>query len=475
MPASTPAGTGTPLSTQDVIGGLAFRARSGPDRSGAPMVLAPPHQWAVDGTGAASLLQSVDAMLEAGFLTPLPLAALLAAGPPATARARSVSYPLRAGGREVVGAVADTVRATEAGITDLRSAAVADSGVGLSPDSVLNPLVRGLLRPMSAAWRGRPEAAAAVGRPAAQRIAELRGTVRVLEPPSPYALGTSDAPLLVTIGNGLPFTVRVRLEIASTSGLRVAPIEMQQVPPLGRRQARVSAQVTRSGQFTVQAAVRSPDGQLLGPPSRLRVRSTAYGTITVWLTASAGVLLVVLAVRRIRRRVGDEPPPHTGPIPVDLGLLAPVPEPGRPTRRRPRPAPERRTPDRAPGPGPRDPAPPGDPPRSARSRSADRRRAPGSRTGPRRARHRPVRRDPDRAAPHRRPVPGFGPDRGSEPAADRPERRGPEPPRVRPRPAPRPPTPADPTSPLRLTRPAAPNPPRPDDPTRGPNPPPATR
>jgi hypothetical protein len=206
---------------------------------------------------------------------------------------------------------------------------------------------------MSAAWRGRPEAAIAASTLAARRIADLRGTVRVLEPPSPYALGTSDAPLLVTIGNGLPFTVRVRLEIASTSGLRVAPIEMQQVPPLGRRQARVSAQVTRSGQFTVQAAVRSPDGQLLGPPSRLRVRSTAYGTITVWLTASAGILLVVLAVRRVRRRVHDEPPPHTGPIPV----APPIPAAAHPAR----PAPNRSMPPPAtapPAPNRRDPVRP---------------------------------------------------------------------------------------------------------------------
>ena len=315
--ASTPAGSGTPLSTQDTIGALAFRARSGPDRSGAPIVLAPPHQWAAEGAGATALLQAVDTMLEAGFLTPRPLQGLLVAGPPDGSPTRAVSYPLRAGGREVVGAVADSVRATQAQIEDLRSAAVPDSGVGLNPDEVLEPLVRGLLRPMSAAWRGRPEGALSAAAAGAQRIGDLRGTVRVLEPPSPYALGTSDAPLLVTIGNGLPFTVRVQLEISSTSGLRVAPIDMQQVPPLGRRQVQVSAEVTRSGQFTVQASVRAPDGAPLGPPSRLRVRSTAYGTITVWLTASAGVLLVVLAIRRVRRRVRIEPPPHTGPIPLD--------------------------------------------------------------------------------------------------------------------------------------------------------------
>jgi hypothetical protein len=427
--ASTPAGGDTPLSTQDAIGALAFRARSGPDSSGAPIVLAPPHQWAAEGTGATALLQAVDTMLEAGYLTPRPLDGVLSTGPAASASSRTVSYPLRAGGREVVGAVADSVRSTQAQIEDLRSAAVADSGVGLNPDDVLEPLVRGLLRPMSAAWRGRPEAALVAAAAGAQRIGDLRGTVRVLEPPSPYALGTADAPLLVTIGNGLPFTVRVRLEISSTSGLRVAPIEMQQVPPLGRRQVQVSAQVTRSGQFTVQALVRAPDGARLGPPSRLRVRSTAYGTITVWLTASAGVLLVVLAARRVRRRVRIEPPPHTGPIPIDPRPAPPDQDPptGSPRPTPPRPRPSRRTgdpfPEQAPteptgqpvangspptGPAPPDPSGngPTSPPRSGPPGTGPAPPTPAELTAPLQL-TRPV--GPPRPTPRRVQEPGPGP------------------------------------------------------------------
>jgi hypothetical protein len=157
-------------------------------------------------------------------------------------------------------------------------------------------------------FRGRaPEAAAAAG--AAQgRVDELRASVRVLEPPSPYSLGTENAPILITVANGLPVTMEVQVEIAPSPGLRVAPIEAQQIPPLGRRQLSLSTDVTRAGQFTVQASVRTPGGQLLGPPSRLRMRSTAYGTISLWLTGSAGVLLVVLAGRRVVRRIRGEQP-----------------------------------------------------------------------------------------------------------------------------------------------------------------------
>jgi hypothetical protein len=163
----------------------------------------------------------------------------------------------------------------------------------------------------------------------------IRNSIRVLEPPNPYSLGTSDAPLPLTIANALPVTVRVRIEIAGTSGLRVAPIEVQQIPPLGRRQVSVNAQVTRAGQFTVEAAVRTPGGGVLGPPSRLRVRSTAYGTITGWLTAIAGGLLVVLAGRRIWRRVRgeqerptarvDPTPPPTDDFPTGPTERLPLP------------------------------------------------------------------------------------------------------------------------------------------------------
>ena len=90
------------------------------------------------------------------------------------------------------------------------------------------------------------------------RVDAIRNSIRVLEPPNPYALGSSDAPLPVTVANALPVTVRVRVELTSTSGLRVAPIDVQQVPPLGRRQVSVNAQVTRAGQFTVDAVVQHP-------------------------------------------------------------------------------------------------------------------------------------------------------------------------------------------------------------------------
>jgi Family of unknown function (DUF6049) len=331
----SPAGSQSPLSTQDLIGALTFRTQEQVAQDG-PLVLAPPHQWTADGPAMEALLSAVDQLLDVGRIVPRGLDTVLAAGPPSGAAALPLTYPLRVAGHEVPASVLGSVGTTAAQIDDLASAAVPDSGVGVNPDEVFTPLRRGLIRPVSAAWRTRPNAATAAATELAQRVAGLRGTIRVLEPPGPYSLATSDAPILITVANGLPVTVQVQVEILPSSGLRVAPIEPQQVPPLGRRQVRVSTEVTRSGQFSVQAAVRTPDGELLGPPSRLRVRSTAYGTITVWLTASAGVLLVVLAIRRVVRRIRGEPPGRT-PGPASPRTEHPASEAPRPPRRRPPP------------------------------------------------------------------------------------------------------------------------------------------
>jgi len=299
------AGTVAPLSTQDLIGALAFRGRT-LDPGDAPLVLAPPHRWTVERIGAAALLTAVDQLIGAGLLTPRPLERAVDAGTVGAATQR-LEYPLRAGAAEVTPEVTTAIRAGRDTLADLRSAAVDQGSVGVAVDDVFDPLDRGLLRAASSAWRGRPDEAALMAAAQGGRVQQLRDTVRVLEPPSPYALGSDDAPLLLTVANGLPVSLRVRIELESHGGLRVAPIPEQVVPPLGRRQVQGNAELTRSGQVSIDAVVRTPGGNQLGPTSRLRIRSTTYGTITVWLTGTAGVLLVVLAARRLWRRTRAVP------------------------------------------------------------------------------------------------------------------------------------------------------------------------
>jgi hypothetical protein len=227
----------------------------------------------------------------------------------------AVAYPVRASAAEIPGSVVKGLLAERDDIERLRAASTYEPGVGANPALVFDPLLRGLLRGASSAWRADSGAAAANAAAVSSRISELVGSVRVLEPPGPYSLGTRDAPILLTVANGLPVTMTVQVDLASVGGgLRVSSVPVQRVPPLGRVQVRVDAEVTRSGTFPVEAAVRTPDGGALGPPTRLQVRSTVYGVVTVWLTVVAGVALVILAGYRIVRRIrsGDGGAPGAG-------------------------------------------------------------------------------------------------------------------------------------------------------------------
>jgi hypothetical protein len=333
---TAPAAATPPLATQDGLATLVFRTQTRPPGS-APLVLTPPHQWTADAVAAGALLDTVRVLLDADRLRPRGLASL-SSGPTAPGPARRLADPLQIGTRDIPTAVVDAVRELHTDVTDLQSAAVAETGVGAPIDATFTPLREAALRPTSSAWHGRPDLAAGAARAAGIRVGELRDSVRVLQPPGPYSLGTSDAPLLLTVANGLPVTMEVRLTISSTTGLRVAPIPVQRIPPLGRRQVQVSAEVVRSGQFAVEATVRTPAGRPLGPPSRLQVRSTAYGTITLWLTGCAGVLLVVLSAYRVVRRLRGEPssrgrtapapePAPEGAAPLHDGRASPVPTP----------------------------------------------------------------------------------------------------------------------------------------------------
>ncbi|HEX4362357.1 MAG TPA: hypothetical protein VH141_32800 [Pseudonocardia sp.] len=389
----SPAGSGTPLADQDALGATAFRAigagtptsSSTGSNAPTPLLITPPHRWNTTGTDARELLGGIGTLIAAGRLAPAalpgtstdtPAAGGLPTGTtPATGTGTSATgpaatpdtapdtatsdtattapsipsatlvYPLRAGAREVPGTVTEELRADRNATNDLRSAAEAEPGVGATPAQVFDPVTEGLLRAGSAVWRGDPDRAELAAGVITDRVTLLRALVRVLEPPSPYALGDKEAPLPITLANGLPVAMRVRVALSDTPGLHTEAIGEQRIPPMGRLQLRVNAQLTRSGQFSVEARLTTLAGSPLGLPSRLQLRSTAYGTITLWLTGTAGLLLVILAVRRITRRlrgaavgrrveggpnrpvspIPPTPPTEAPPVRPGVGRAPPVP------------------------------------------------------------------------------------------------------------------------------------------------------
>ncbi|PVZ10910.1 DUF6049 family protein [Actinomycetospora cinnamomea] len=302
---TSPAGTPDGLAAQDAIGTLALRAlQDTPDDETPPVsVLAPPADWAAGPGEAGALLTAVEDLTRLGLARPVDLGSLLAPVGAATAlpaAALATPPPAVDGLQESVVARAAEVRERQRELL----AATERDGIGTpSPTDFVEPLTDGVLRALSAAWRDEPAAQEAAVAGVERQIDALRSLVRVVQPSGSYSLGTNDAPLLLTVENRLPVAVRVEVVLEPTNGLTTGPLPVITVPAFGSRQVQVEVQVSRAGQFAVDAQARTPGGEPLGPTARLLLRSTAYGTITVWLTASAAVVLVILASVRIARRV----------------------------------------------------------------------------------------------------------------------------------------------------------------------------
>jgi hypothetical protein len=178
------------------------------------------------------------------------------------------------------------------------------------------------------AWRADPEnfRKAAIG--LREVMDRLRGRVTLLAPADgTYSLASSDAPLVLTVQNDLPFAVEVLLRIQTRGGrgLSVADIGAQSLEPGERTTLQVDTEVRQSGGFAVTAELTTPGGALLGERIQMQVKSTAYGSISLIITFGAAALLGLLFLRRLvlfllrRRRAAAAPGlPETAPQGVPL-------------------------------------------------------------------------------------------------------------------------------------------------------------
>ncbi len=293
-----PTGTASPLAAQDGLGALVYRVAIDPDRR--PVLLVPPRRWQARGTEATVVLSTARQLLETGFVVPRDLPALATTRP--TGPTAAVTYPPQAAAREIPHIVTADVERDRNVLRDLQVATVLDATTNLKPVDLLDPLRLGLLRGVSSAWRSQPNRAVLVTGELRSRLDELRRSVRIVPSPGPYSLAASDSPLLVTVSNELPVGMQVQLSLSDTAGLRTGAVGLQLVPARSTRQFVIPAEVSRTGQFSVDARLGTPGGTPLGEPSTLQLRSTAFGTVTVVLTAGAGAALVLLVARGIVRR-----------------------------------------------------------------------------------------------------------------------------------------------------------------------------
>lgn len=309
---TSPAGTDRALSSHDGSATLAWRAMTG---GASGVLLAPPRRWVASEAEAGELLRTAAELVTSGLATPRDLGRLAGDQPPTTEppttvppKTTTIQYPAPAAVEEVERSVAAGVAAVRNQLRDMAEATGRDPRRNVDPASLLDPLIYNLLRAMSSAWRGEGNSRAAnmFAAHAANRLAKLRESVAIEPPAGPYLLAASNAPLLLTLNNPLPVQIDVQITLSEVPGLRTGPIDVVQVPAASRRQVRIPTEVIRAGQFSVEAQLSTPGGTPLGPrgtASRIQLRSTAYGTVTLALTGGAALLLVLLAAFRITRRV----------------------------------------------------------------------------------------------------------------------------------------------------------------------------
>ena len=314
-----------------------------------------------DLAGATSHTAGGARIAEQRYLAVLPVLALQSPGDPATGQTLLVTPPrevdadpatvssmmadtsafpwlratslaqLAAGPAGEAGAIAPTIPNSGldgAGLADVATAvAVRDDLLGALVDPTdIAPYDAAIARTTSVAWRGHPKQFRAAAAALRDDLAKVRGRVTLLAPADgTYSLASSDAPLVLTVRNDLPFPVRVRLQLHTRGnvGLTVGDIGTQELAPRSRTTLQVPTQLRQSGRFVVTAALTTPDGGPLGDRVQFQVRSTAYGPVTMIITIGAAALLALLFLRRLvrfllRRRRGARPG-HLVPEPAAEG------------------------------------------------------------------------------------------------------------------------------------------------------------
>jgi uncharacterized protein DUF6049 len=296
---STPTET-KPVSVQNALAALAFRA--GFQGNGQNVVIAPPRRWNAPVGEMQVFLETVKTLVGGGFLAPVGLDSLVS-GLTVPEAVGTLAYPVEAGGRELPTAVTTAVGESWAMLQAMFESMSQEDSTSSKPADLVDPLRLELLRGVSSAWRGNEAAARSSIAIGEDGIAQLQDQVTVIEPNSPILLGSGDSPIPVTIKNRLDVRINVRIVVDDKPGIKANQLGDLTLPARGDRLVRVPVEVLRSGRFSVNVQLTTPTGVALGDSVRLEVSSSAYGTITIVITATAAAALVLLSARRIYRRV----------------------------------------------------------------------------------------------------------------------------------------------------------------------------
>lgn len=299
------------VSAQDGLGATIYRTVFA--GTGEPLLVAPPRRWSPSAEQAAAFLAGLTTVLGGHYATPAALGDAVGAVP--AGRPVRPVYPRSAVAAEVTQRVATAAVRTDGQQRDVQRAMTPDRTKPnpVRPSQLITPLRLGVLRGVSTAWRGDEQGALAALAADSREFEDLAAKVSLVQHNLPILLGSRDSKLPVTVNNGLPVDVAVRVDLTGDAGLPSGSTE-DVIPAGASLTVFVSTSIARSGRISAYATVRTPGGTQFGQQARLELVSSRYGTIIVIVTALAFALLVLLSGRRIYRRVRASRAAETQPL-----------------------------------------------------------------------------------------------------------------------------------------------------------------
>jgi hypothetical protein len=270
------------------------------------VVVAPPREWDPSPALASQLLSET---VNAPWLSPDSLAGL--ASPAASASPGTRQPPPD-----------EQVSPSELSRSYLKQVGALDSDVRLFKNILFQPkagylarLSAGVAATESSAWRGRPAARQAgqtmLGRVTAY-LTTMDHKVKIIDS-SRVTLGGSSGKVPVSIANGLPESIQVRLQATGPPDSRLTVSGYPGLITVGVGQTetvRLSVRSGAVGDTTIQLRLLGRDGTALpGDPVSLNVQSTQFGTtLLVIIFVALGVLVLTAIARAIRRGLRNDQP-----------------------------------------------------------------------------------------------------------------------------------------------------------------------
>ncbi|MFB7877114.1 DUF6049 family protein [Nocardia sp. NPDC056064] len=298
---------------QDALGALAWTSLNpAPDRPRSQLLM-PPQQWGASKEEGVALLKQVELLARNNLASLRGFTDLVSQAP--DPRPFTLEYLPRAAQDGVPEHFIGPVRDQGARVSELMRALVELPEAELTPHAFMTPVREDLLRTLSLSDR-RADNSTLADQYAQRRVEQateeldtMFGSVSVLPPGGVYTLASEQSPLLLVARNELPVAIRVMFRIEAPAETNITDIGEQLLPPSGTRSFQIPTEVSDSRKLVIPIALTTPDGIALGEATSVSVRSNAYGQALAIITACAGILLLLLAGRRLLRRFRGQPDP----------------------------------------------------------------------------------------------------------------------------------------------------------------------